>query len=237
MHHPPSPPSDSPLSPALMSVAPSLMPDSTSSPNQTWGPGAANRTQRCLKWIFARPSRCGRRRAATLVVVATVCVLFGFTTIDDRAVAVGVSGKRPDQRGESPDPRSDQMTCEQGKPDIQREYWVWVMVPHGSLGKSYGGSPRMLRKFITAPANRAPQKDTSASANRASRYSTFPLVDWAAVKSIVHPVNRPPPEVNVPSSASPTHVGVYRQGLLRDRALGSRPYVRRTLNQERQDHR
>lgn len=183
MHHPPSPPSDSPLSPALMRVAPfsptwlapSLMPGSTSSPNQAWGPGAANRTQRCLKWIFARPSRCGRRRAATLVVVATVCVLFVFTTIDDRAVAVGVSGKRPDQRGESPDPRSDQMTCEQGKPDLQLEYWVWVMVPMVLWVNRMGAFPE--RCGSSSPHQRTgPHKRTRP--HRQTEPRGIPLSRW-----------------------------------------------------------
>ncbi|GAB3748953.1 hypothetical protein GCM10027590_67760 [Nocardiopsis nanhaiensis] len=65
-------------------------------------------------------SRWGQRLAATLVAAATASGFVVFTTIDDRAVAVGVSGKRPDQRGESL--RSGQMASEQGKPDLQLEY-------------------------------------------------------------------------------------------------------------------
>ena len=66
------------------------------------------------------------------------------------------------------------MTCEQGKPDLQLEYWVWVMVPHSSLGESYGGlSPsQVVAELIPhhggSVAGRAHQDPSLQAANLAA---------------------------------------------------------------------
>src|SRR5699024_1737105 len=46
-------------------------------------------------------SRCGQRLAATVVCAAVASGFFVFTTINDRAAAVVVFGKCPDQRGQT----------------------------------------------------------------------------------------------------------------------------------------
>src|SRR5699024_9009964 len=57
--------------------------------------GRAKRSEIVLMRSF---SRCGQRWAATLMSAATAGLFVVFTTIDDHAVAVRVSGVSPDQR-------------------------------------------------------------------------------------------------------------------------------------------
>src|SRR5699024_4274693 len=79
-----------------------------------------------VRWF----SRCGRRWAARLVAAATASGFCVLTTTDDQAVAVVVSGERPDQRDYARSDHPRRNGANLGGGDQHGHRWPLVLDAH-----------------------------------------------------------------------------------------------------------